>query len=83
MTPNYIPMFLSTRTIVYIHQLFHYLEVVEVAMFYYYVSEFLHKILRGISGMIFLNETEWYSLHVYYITVHLYIVSLFRILFVS
>ena len=52
MTPNYITMLLSTRTIVYLQlnlpQLFHYLEVVEVAMFYYYyyVSKYLHKNLR-------------------------------------
>ncbi len=47
MTSNYIIVFLSARTIVYIPQLFHFLEVVEAAMFYYYVSEFPHKILRG------------------------------------
>ena len=41
-------MFLLTRTIAYIlPQLVHFLEVVEAAMFYYYVSEFLHKIIRG------------------------------------
>ena len=40
MTPNYITLFLSTRSIVYIPQLFHFLEVVEAVMFSYYVNYF-------------------------------------------
>ena len=44
---NYITMFLSTGTMVHLSHLLHFLEVVEVAKFYYYVSEFLWKIIRG------------------------------------
>ena len=40
---------------VYIPQLDHFLEVVEAAMFYYYVSEFLHKILRRYFLYVFLK----------------------------
>ncbi len=47
MASNYITIFLSTRTMVYMPQFAHYLEVVEAAMFVNYVSEFLNKIVRG------------------------------------
>ncbi len=40
---------------VYIPQFVHYLEIVEGAMFHYYVSEFLHKILRGYFWYVFLK----------------------------
>ena len=53
MTPNYITMFLSTRTMMYSPQLFTFLQVVEAAMFYYYVTEFPHKILR---------RNSWYEI---------------------
>ena len=47
---------------VYIPQFVHYLEIVEAAMFYYYVSEFLRKLLRGYFWYVFLKyEIEWYS----------------------
>ncbi len=44
-----------------IPQFVHYLEIVEAAMFYYYVSEFLRKLLRGYFWYVFLKyEIEWY-----------------------
>ncbi len=55
MASNYIIMFLSTRTMVYIPQFVYYLEIVEAAMFYYYVSEFLHEILPIYFWYVFLK----------------------------
>ncbi len=50
---------------VYIPQFVHFLEAVEVAMSYYYVSDFLRKILRGYFWYVFLKWNRVVSIIVH------------------
>ena len=67
MRPNNITMFLSIRTIVYLPQLFHFLEVVEgvILIFSYYVSDLLlHKITYAVQYVRYCMV--WYNLNFNY-----------------